>query len=322
MKIYSTWGVQTVCRRARRNDMRLFLLVLLLALYSNWVSAADLDPMCGDPPAVTNEKVKGELEIKANAISKVLGALGFGAAYENSREDIFGKYGDANAARADQHLYFLVCNIVVRSTTLTDQQKIETIFKMRSMMSKAPAPTPTPRPGPQPQAEPPLSTPPPRVERPPPPYSPPEPQSDVVQVDGATVAAEEFVRLTSSNLSSQVNISGRIKFPFCTSLGILRNERDLRQFLGVDTVTLSQIGRIIVTARDIMRLREYTILKTMSRPDNFRRDNTSAWCKEQRVIFDNDYVVGILRQHLDVQQAFLFDVVIDWQSGLVKGVIQ
>jgi hypothetical protein len=95
----------------------------------------------------------------------------------------------------------------------------------------------------KPQAEPPLSTPPPRVERPPPPHSPPEPQSDVVQADGATVTAEEFVRLTSSNLSSQVNISGRIKFPFCTGLAILRNDRDLRQFLGVDTVTLSQMGR-------------------------------------------------------------------------------
>jgi hypothetical protein len=77
-----------------------------------------------------------------------------------------------------------------------------------------------------------------------------------------------------------------------------------------------------VTAIHIMRVMEYTILKTISRPYNFRRDRASTLCKEQRVIFDNDYVVGILRQHLDVQQAFLFDVVIDWQSGLVKGVIQ
>ena len=72
--------------------MRLSLLVLL-ALYSNWVSAAP-DAKCGDPPVVTNERVKGEVEVKANAISKLLGALGFGAAYEKSREDIFSKYGE------------------------------------------------------------------------------------------------------------------------------------------------------------------------------------------------------------------------------------
>jgi hypothetical protein len=131
---------RTVCRRARRNSIRLFLLVVLLAMHSNWVSAA-ADPDCGAPPTVTNERVKGEVEVKANAISRILGALGFGAEYEKSREDIFNKYDDASAARADQYLYFLVCNIVLRSTTMTDQEKfekIETLLKMKSVMPGSP----------------------------------------------------------------------------------------------------------------------------------------------------------------------------------------
>jgi hypothetical protein len=104
--------------------MRLFLPVVLLALYSNRVSAA-ADAECGHPPEVTNERVKSEVQVKANAISRILGALGFGAEYEKSREDIFSKYDDSSAARADQYLYFLVCNIVLRSTTMTDQEKLE-----------------------------------------------------------------------------------------------------------------------------------------------------------------------------------------------------
>ena len=55
--------------------MRLFVLVVLLALYSNGVSAA-ANLKCGDPPAVTNETVKGDVEVKADAISKILGAFG------------------------------------------------------------------------------------------------------------------------------------------------------------------------------------------------------------------------------------------------------
>lgn len=107
--------------------------------------------MCGDPPAVTNERVRLEVEGKANAISKLVGALGFGVAYEKSREDILSKYGDSNAARADQYLYFLVCNTLERSTTLTDEQKIQAIFKMRSLMPDAhPTPGPDPTVLPQP----------------------------------------------------------------------------------------------------------------------------------------------------------------------------
>jgi hypothetical protein len=74
-----------------------------LALYSNSVSAA-ANLECGDPPAVVNESVKGEVQAKADTISKILGAFGFDAAYEKSREDIFSKYDESKAARADQYL--------------------------------------------------------------------------------------------------------------------------------------------------------------------------------------------------------------------------
>lgn len=113
--------------------MRTFLASIILTLYLNFALAAP--PICGDPPVVANERVKGEVEAQANAIGKLLGALGFGAAYEESREDIFSKYGESNAARADQYLYFLVCNIVTQNTGLTYEQKLDTIFKMRSAMS-------------------------------------------------------------------------------------------------------------------------------------------------------------------------------------------
>ena len=127
--------------------MRLFLMVVLVALYSNRVSAAT-DLNCGDPPAVTNEIVKGEVQAKADAISKILGAIGFGAAYEKSREDIFNKYDESKAARADQYLYFLVCNTLGRSASLTDKEKLDAIFQMRSVMLGAPTPRPGPDNGP------------------------------------------------------------------------------------------------------------------------------------------------------------------------------
>jgi hypothetical protein len=206
--------------------MRLFLMVVLLTLYSKWVLAAD--PTCGDPPAVTNERIKGELDVKANAITKILGALGFGAAYEKSREDIFSKYDDFGAARADQYLYFVVCNIVLGSTTMTDQEKwekIETLIKMRSVMPGAP----TTRPG--------HETGPPK--RPPPNTA--LPRSNPAQ------SAEQFMRLKSTD-----DVIRRLHVPFCADI-ILSDADDLRLYLESiysKSIHSDNYGREIVSVVD------------------------------------------------------------------------
>lgn len=160
-------------------------------------AAADVD--CGAPPAVTNERVNGEVEVKANAISRILGALGFGAEYEKSREDIFSKYDDASAARADQYLYFLVCNIVLRSTTMTDQEKfekIETLLKMKSVMPRAS----TTRPGPEtgPSTKPPLT---------------PDARQKIIKCkigpDEATIHEQEAYRLLTRDMPVSLDWSGK-----------------------------------------------------------------------------------------------------------------
>ena len=276
--------------------MRLSLLVLL-ALYSNWVSAAP-DAKCGDPPAVTNERVKGEVEVKANAISKLLGALGFGAAYEKSREDIFSKYGESNAARADQYLYFFLCTIVNQSTTLTDEQKIEAIFKMRSVMSGAPIPSPRPGAETGPSNRPPANT--------------AVPKSNPAQ------AAEHFVRLGFSDSSTVDDIIGLLHVPFCAERDIiLSNADDLRTYLE-STNSDSGIGKYIVSVirTEVVGQIDFRDLSWVVR--DYKAKEMIARCLQNDIVSPSDNMVSICVRMVDLKKEVLTDVIVDKKSRLIK----
>lgn len=291
-------GGTAITVRARWAGSALWLsLLVLFALYSKWVLAAD--PTCGDPPAVTNERIKGEVEVKADAISKILGALGFGAAYEKSREDIFSKYGDSNAARADQYLYFLVCNIVLRSTTMTDQEKlekIETLIKMRPVMPGAPAKR-ADEPGP------------PKM---PPPKAPPPPGSNPAQV------AEHFVRLAFSPSSTVDDIIGLLHVPFCAERDIiLSSADDLRTYVeSLDSD--NDIGKYIVSVvgTQIINQIDFRDLSWFYRDDKAKQ--TIGRCLQNDIVSPSDYMITICVRMMDLKKDVLTDVIVDKKSRLIK----
>ena len=276
--------------------MRLFLMVVLLTPYSKWVLAAD--PTCGDPPAVTNERVKGEVEVKANAITKILGALGFGAAYEKSREDIFNKYDDSNAARADQYLYFVVCNIVLGSTTMTDQEKlekIETLIKMRSVMPGAP----TTRPGPEtgPSKRPPANT--------------------ALPKGNPAQAAEQFIRLDLNPSGNVDEAIRRMHVPFCADI-ILSNADDLRIYL--ESTPDNDHGRTIVSVVDLQIISQVNFrdLRWIMHDDAAKQ--TVAQCLRNGIASPLDHMVTVCVRMVDLHKEVLAEVIVDRQSSLIKSV--
>lgn len=277
--------------------MRLFLLMVLMALYSNWVSAAaDLD--CGAPPAVTNERVKGEVEVKANAIRRILGAFGFGAEYEKSREDIFSKYDDASAARADQYLYFLVCNIVLRSTTMTDQEKfekIETLLKMKSVMPGAPTTRPGPETGPS--------------KRPPP--------NTALPKGNPAQAAEQLIRLDLNPSGNVDEYIRRMHVPFCADI-ILSNADDLRIYL--ESTPDNDSGRTIVSVVDsqIISQVNFRDLRWIMHEDAAKQ--MIAQCLRNGIASPLDHMVTVCVRMVDLHKEVLVEVIVDRQSSLIKSV--
>jgi hypothetical protein len=150
---------------------------------------------------------RGEVNVKADAISKILVSLGFGAAYQKSREDIFSKYDESKAARADQYLYFLVSNTLDKST-LTDQQKLNAIFQMTSVMRGAPTPKSRPDTGESNRQTPKTAL----------------PKSNPAE------AAEQFTRLAFKPSTTVNDIIERFHVPHCAEI-ILSSADDLRLYL-------------------------------------------------------------------------------------------
>jgi hypothetical protein len=100
-----------------------FILLGLLPLSASAVSSAQ----CGSPPVVTDGGVKAEVAGKANALSKLAANAEFSAKVDSTRQDIFQKYPDAAAARADAYLHYQVCVLIMDDKTMSTQQKLDAL---------------------------------------------------------------------------------------------------------------------------------------------------------------------------------------------------
>lgn len=98
-----------------------FTPLILLFLFN--VSLAQ-DDVCGPSPTMPDKVSELDLKASANAIFKQLGQATADITIKNETKDVLHKYPNADQMATKIFLQWTTCVIVMKSTQLTDEQKI------------------------------------------------------------------------------------------------------------------------------------------------------------------------------------------------------
>ena len=109
------------------------LTALLIVPVQGFAQGASI---CGDPPPVANESLKGEILGKAQFLSKHLGDAQLGGKIETSRTEIFSKYPDAEKSRANAYYEYQVCVLLMNDKRMTTKEKLDELRKIRQEFQK------------------------------------------------------------------------------------------------------------------------------------------------------------------------------------------
>jgi hypothetical protein len=98
---------------------------------------ASQDNLCGDPPPVANEVLKGEIQGEAQLLSRFVGDASLSGRIEHSRTEIFSKYG-ANE-RSDAFFEYMLCVLIMNDTEMTTREKIRELSNVQRQFERPPA---------------------------------------------------------------------------------------------------------------------------------------------------------------------------------------
>src|SRR5689334_6543898 len=101
--------------------------VATLAAWLTLFAVAQAQPSCGEPPRVDDLTLKGDLEGKAQFLSKLVGDADLKGKIEAARTDIFSKYPKAGEAHSDAYLEYMFCSFVLSDPKLSSQEKFQAI---------------------------------------------------------------------------------------------------------------------------------------------------------------------------------------------------
>lgn len=111
-----------------------FFLMVTLFLIAN--SAYSQSSVCGDPPPVANETLKGEITGKAQIVSKYLGDAQLSGKIETSRTEIFSKYSDSETSRGNAYFEYQVCTLIFADKKMSTTEKLEELKKIKREFQK------------------------------------------------------------------------------------------------------------------------------------------------------------------------------------------
>jgi len=111
---------------------RIHVLCSVLAVVGSGLAQASV---CGDPPPVANETLKGEIAGKAQILSKYLGNAQLSGQIETSRTEIFSKYPNADE-RGNAYFEYQVCILLMNDKKMTTQEKLAELQKIRREFQK------------------------------------------------------------------------------------------------------------------------------------------------------------------------------------------
>jgi len=115
-----------------RGGWALILLICFLGLSNT--TFAQVGP-CGEAPAISDERLKGELDSKANILSGYLGNAKFKGQVEFERNDVLQHYPHADKLRLNQYYLFTVCLVIMADKAATLEQKIKMLNEAQETIS-------------------------------------------------------------------------------------------------------------------------------------------------------------------------------------------
>ena len=86
-----------------------------------------------------SDTTKGNIEGKAQAISKLLGSADIGGTIETERKTIYQTSDASEALRNDRYLFYVTCVLLMKDTTMPLQNKLDAIKALRQPISTGPA---------------------------------------------------------------------------------------------------------------------------------------------------------------------------------------
>jgi len=91
---------------------------------------------CGEPPRVSDQSLKAELEGKANFLSGHLGGAGLKTQLESARTDVLSKYPNADRVRTDTFMLYMLCKTIMGDPKLSAQEKIKMMLEVQQSLSR------------------------------------------------------------------------------------------------------------------------------------------------------------------------------------------
>jgi hypothetical protein len=89
---------------------------------------------CGDPPPVTDETLKGEIQGRANMLTRFFGDAQITGQVDMARTDIFSHYPHAEQGRATAYFQYVLCALLFSDSSLDSHEKIETWLRIKDAL--------------------------------------------------------------------------------------------------------------------------------------------------------------------------------------------
>lgn len=112
----------------------MFKWFMAISLATTPTLAITQEAICGDPPPVANEALKGEIAGKAEILSRFFGNTSLTGKIETARTEIFSKYPNINE-RSNAYFEYLTCILLMQSD-LSSKEKLDSLVEIRRTFSK------------------------------------------------------------------------------------------------------------------------------------------------------------------------------------------
>ncbi len=108
------------------------ILVLVTTVVYNPKNALSQTKACGEAPIVEDGKLKGELETKAQFLSRFLGDASLKGHVETERSDVLSRYPNADTLRINQYFLYVVCVTIMADNKMATTEKLNELTKART----------------------------------------------------------------------------------------------------------------------------------------------------------------------------------------------
>jgi hypothetical protein len=123
-------------QKMKNKQVMMVSTILILNFLLVDVSRAQGTSVCGEAPPVANESLKGDIQGKAQLLTRYLGEAQLSGKIETSRTEIFSKYPDAELSRSNAYFEYQVCILIMTDSTKSASKKLEALKEVRREFNK------------------------------------------------------------------------------------------------------------------------------------------------------------------------------------------